>query len=539
LIVVDYAASSAQILRTWLQQLAQNPQYGPKLRLLLLERHADTSFGWWADVTRREGWADGAEDLLDPLWPVMLPLLEGDQTWRSILAVLINKVAAFRQRAVPADLDQWLEAHSAALRYADPLQILMAGVVMIEEEAAAVLGRERLDLARGLGAVELGRLNKLARDRRISEAFFKRLAASVNLQQGGNSEEIAKLVEEEAAAGSQVFVHGVDHVVHALQDALPGQELGSVDAIRPDLVGEAVILQAVSELRMSIKQQAGLVERAWRRSGSPVIARLVRMAQDYGGTDRKHQSLVWLDHTVHLTNDAVALRGIISELPSRTVILREVAAKTQGRMVSALLKHPPAEPEQQWALAEGLTNFAIRLRDIGRNGEALVAARNSVTVWRSLAMQHPDSILPGLALALNNLANALNEAGRCNEAAAAAKEAVDLYRLLDYQHPEIFRFDFAGSLANLAERLSQVGQHSQALIASQEAVRLFAILRDSDPDIIAPNFAQALTGLGRRLHEVGRHGEALAALEAALMQFRELASRQPDAFRPDLAMALD
>ena len=47
-----------------------------KLRLLLLERHANAEAGWWAELTRFGGFGGaGLEDLLDPPVPVALPSL--------------------------------------------------------------------------------------------------------------------------------------------------------------------------------------------------------------------------------------------------------------------------------------------------------------------------------------------------------------------------------------------------------------------------------------------------------------------------------
>ena len=51
LVVVDYAAARARVLRQWLVELARNVNStGKRLRLLLLERHADPALGWWHDL---------------------------------------------------------------------------------------------------------------------------------------------------------------------------------------------------------------------------------------------------------------------------------------------------------------------------------------------------------------------------------------------------------------------------------------------------------------------------------------------------------
>jgi hypothetical protein len=80
LIVVDYAASRARDLRGWLVELADHPrQAGKPLRLLLLERHAEPSGGWWREAFGHGGGdSEAVERLLDPAsGPYVLPPLVG------------------------------------------------------------------------------------------------------------------------------------------------------------------------------------------------------------------------------------------------------------------------------------------------------------------------------------------------------------------------------------------------------------------------------------------------------------------------------
>jgi hypothetical protein len=71
LVVVDYAARRARTLNAWLQSLARRADPArPRLRLLLLERHASSGEGWWAELLRLEGSDDSLYDLLDPFEPV-------------------------------------------------------------------------------------------------------------------------------------------------------------------------------------------------------------------------------------------------------------------------------------------------------------------------------------------------------------------------------------------------------------------------------------------------------------------------------------
>ena len=69
LVVVDYAAASAAILREWLAVLASRRRQAnePSLRLLLLERYAEPGMGWWDQVFKPASMTGrGPDDLLDP-----------------------------------------------------------------------------------------------------------------------------------------------------------------------------------------------------------------------------------------------------------------------------------------------------------------------------------------------------------------------------------------------------------------------------------------------------------------------------------------
>ncbi len=89
LVVIDYAAALAGALRTWLEILArpESQSGGQKLRLLLLERHAERDLGWWADLLRSVSFSDpGPDELADPPEPVPLRSLTDVEDRRALLA---------------------------------------------------------------------------------------------------------------------------------------------------------------------------------------------------------------------------------------------------------------------------------------------------------------------------------------------------------------------------------------------------------------------------------------------------------------------
>ncbi|MCL5044260.1 MAG: hypothetical protein M1336_03135, partial [Deltaproteobacteria bacterium] len=87
LIVVDYAAAKARILRQWLTELVQRQGNSPnRLRLLLLERHAQRDLGWWPELTTPGNWAQAElGNLFDPPEPIALSNIADVDNRRQIL----------------------------------------------------------------------------------------------------------------------------------------------------------------------------------------------------------------------------------------------------------------------------------------------------------------------------------------------------------------------------------------------------------------------------------------------------------------------
>jgi len=89
LVVIDYAAALARDLRAWLDILARPEMHsgGKKLRLLLLERHADRELGWWADLLRPTSLSElSPDEFADPREPVPLPSLGAIEDRRALLS---------------------------------------------------------------------------------------------------------------------------------------------------------------------------------------------------------------------------------------------------------------------------------------------------------------------------------------------------------------------------------------------------------------------------------------------------------------------
>ncbi|MFL6262871.1 MAG: tetratricopeptide repeat protein, partial [Thermoanaerobaculia bacterium] len=531
LIVVDYASARARTLNDWLIELADHPiREGPPLRLLLLERHAEPTGGWW-----REAFGVGGGDseavgrLLDPpTGPYALPGLVEPQERRAVLASILERVGS----PVRLPDDQGFDHRLAEISWGgEPLFLLMAGLVAARAGIGEVLALSAPDLGFSIASHEIQRLHGIAESRNLKEKFFAHLAAYITLCQGLTYQEVESVIEEEQDALRYRAAGDLPDIFAALAEALPG-EPGAVSPILPDVVGEAVILEAFGAARGEEKALLAMC-RAAQRAQERVTASLVHLAQDYG-TVRK-EPLAWFARLAE--ERAVELHGFVSildQLPDSSLVFRDSAAALTARAVELARKQDARE-----TLAGALNNLSVRLSDLGRREEALTACEEAVAIRRQLAAARPDAFRPALASALNNLSVRLSDLGRREEALAACEEAVAILRQLAAARPDAFRPDLATSLNNLSISLSDLGRREEALAACEEAVAILRQLAAARPDAFRPDLATSLNNLSVRLSDLGRREEALTACEEAVAILRQLAAARPDAFRPALAMSLN
>ena len=292
LIVVDYAATSVAVLKEWFAYLApeRHRNEGGKLRILLLERHADPESGWWADLTRGES-ADhaGPADLIgrDALFP--LPPLEATRHRRALFAETMRLAAPLldphvsAQQPPPPGEDRWFDDRLADDRVDnEPLYLMMAGVHAARHGAPTALALDRVELAREIATIETARLEKFARARGFSDGgeVLKHLAATVTLQNGCALSSLVTLVNEEMAALGLNAPFSANTVAERLCDYLPSRP-DTLEPVRPDLIGESFLVKILSGGKLRGDQERReIVLRAYRRAGANTVDTLVRCAQE-------------------------------------------------------------------------------------------------------------------------------------------------------------------------------------------------------------------------------------------------------------------
>lgn len=535
LIAIDYAASQARLLRDWLTELADHSgQETQPLRILLLERHADPTAGWWREAFGSGSWHDEVvQALIDPpSGPYTLSPLTDPGQRRAVVTSIIERTGSLVRPPEPGvsrDFDRRLTEISWG---GEPLFLLMAGLVAARAGFGEVLTLSATDLAFRIADHEIHRIETIARSRGVPEAFLTHLAACATLHQGLSQTDAEAVIDEEKEALRYRSAGDIPSIYEALTRTLPDGK-GSIGPVLPDIVGEALILRTLGE--RSAESALAAVSRAARK-GSRVTATLIHLAQDFGEDPiAQPKVLAWFERVTAEKGACLdSLGGLLDQFPRSTLALREQAATLTARAVELARKQDSRE-----LLAAALHNLAVRLGDLGRREEALTAIEEAVTILRDLAVVRPDALRPSLARSLNNLAIALSALGRREEALAVIEEALAIRRDLAATRPDISRPDLSESLNNQSVLLQALGRREEALMASEEAVELDRNFAAARADVFRPKLAVSLNNLAVDLNALGRREEALTAVEEQVEILRELAAAHSDSYRPNLANALN
>ncbi|WP_321917451.1 MULTISPECIES: tetratricopeptide repeat protein [Paraburkholderia] len=529
LIVVDYAAEHAELLRDWLDELTdRTTEPAHVLRLLLLERHASTETGWWATVFASGGFrAASKRSVLDPPEPVpMRPLVAGDDRL-ALLKHMLKQASSGPPISTPTD-DAALREKLMQLAWGgDPLFVMMAALAMVKLGHTKALSLNRVDLADELAGREADRLKELARSRSLDPALVQHLAACVTLAQG-----VAREDFEGFAANEKIAIHrpgGGDaaELADVLEEALP--RANGIAPILPDLIGGALVLRILRR-----DARGATVLRCHAAFGRPVIESVIRCAQDFAESSRA--PLQWLHRIVdELSENETELASLEASMPIESVVLRDLNLQVAEQLYFLCIAREDGAPDR---LAAALHGLAVARAMAGRPEDALQNAQDAVDLYRALAKEQPVVLRPNLAMSLNSLATRLSELGRRESALPVAQEAVALYRALDVEQPDAFRAGLAMSVNNLANRLAELEMREPALQFAREAADKYRALDVDRPDVFRPDLAMALNNLSNRLAESGEFEPAWERAREAVNIRRTLAAELPDEFRPDLAISL-
>ena len=551
LLVVDYAAIEASLLKPWIVYLSDLISDDSRLRIILIERTADTQRGWLSEMLTWGGdTTPGLADLFHPPEPITLSPLGVDRHCadrRELLQTMLTSINTERQASLP-DLpeigdDPDFDRAIAGPQWADPLYLMMAAMVAAESNVVAGLSLTRTDLGQKLANREIGRITRGAGSE-ADKSLRAYLAACATFARGLDARRartVARLLQKQTG---MEYTGGPEQLVRDVARLQPGTS-AAIGAVAPDIIAEAFVYLGLThgEVPFDDTQRDAILLKLVTLADKGPLKTLMLLIQDYATVWRN--VLDWIEHLVRhaRTEDFRLLVRIADELPHHTLILREKAADIQSAVTDRLkATPPPSDPDVRIAyesmLGGSLKHLAIRLSDVGRRNDALDAGQEAVELYGKLAAEHPDAFMPSRAMALGNLAGMLRDVGRRYKALDAAQQAVEIHRKLPDQRADASMHNLAMALTVLAATFHEVGRDDDALDAAQEAVEIRRKLADQRPDAFMFERAIALTALAASLGDAGRQADAPDPAKQAVEICRKLTDQRPDAFMPELAMTL-
>lgn len=554
-IVVDYAETRQDDLLALIKTMLQSPIDLP-VRLLLLARDGGE---WWDNLPAKNQICESLLSSYATSGPYRLPPLHNQiqdrqQAYQQALQAFAEALGAPFPHVIP---------ELAGEHFDRPLYLQMAALLALRGErptsaqglTRALLSHERRywrGLFCGHGLAE-------------PERYAEQLLALVTLA-GGFATPKAVLPHWKRVNSTVLSSAQVAELFCALIPLYPGKQ--GLEAVRPDLLGEALVAQAL--LRSSAADLLDVVlgkdaDKSMRSNALTVLARLSDNYQELHetlieGLTRnfaycwQELILVAVETPSNLPTFAETAFGrlpssvrnqitglLIARLNDESVQLAQFYCFVSKFLVdkcSQKFEKKPNDIEKVKAYYSALLNYSNHLNGAGRNEEALEPARQALEIVERLARKNPDHFDPDYARSLSNYANHLGDAGRNEEALDHAQQALNIRERLVLKDPDRFEHDHTKSLSNYAMYLSDAGREEEALDHARQALGIDKRLAQNNPDRFDPNYARSLGNYSAHLSKLGRNEEALDPAQQALELHEWLAKNNRDRFEPDYATSL-
>jgi hypothetical protein len=555
LIVIDYAETRQTALLALVKAALQNPAKQP-VRILLLARDGGE---WWDNLPSKEPECEaflGGYATTGPFRLLALYTTEPDR--REAFRRALQAFAKTLGVSTP-NIDPNLQGE----HFERPLYVQMAALLALYGErplTAQGLTKALLNHERRYWIGLLAHFNWPEPERRAEQ-----LLALATLA-GGFATSRAAEPYWHKAIGAVFKPAEFNSLFRALATLYPGTQ--GLQALRPDLLGEALVAQALLRPEVDPLLDAALSSSATqpiRRHPLTVLARLSIHRLDLQETLVEALSR----HFGQSCQDMVAVSTqTISRLPElaemaftrlSSAVKSQVAGllapifreeSVQFAQLSCLVYEYLAEksrerfekqsgnPDRVAEYAETLIDYSIHLDFNGRNQQACEVGRNALDLYRRLTEKYGARFEPGFARSLGSYANHQSEAGQDEDALMRAREALDIHRRLSQKNPDRFESEYATSLGNYANRLGDAGQTEQALVLAHEAFEIRQRLSQKKPDRFESHYATSLSSYAGHLGAAGRTKEALVFARLALEIHKRLSQKNPDRFEPHYATSL-
>ncbi|PXX16765.1 tetratricopeptide repeat protein [Nitrosomonas ureae] len=541
LIIIDYAATKLESLKKLIQQCVritrdETIQPAAKLRILLLERHAEREQGWMKEIlTTGEGaLTDDIQDAWQPAMKLLPPQHhDTEQTMQEILQATLTSWEKLQKKSAPqlphfstADYQQLWRNTSGR-----PLYLQMAALHNCEIGSANqfLTWRSAMLLQQAVER-ERGYLRKLCKAAGVPMTLLERMVAllvfsgKISLQHPY----LFNIIRQEAENCGYPQTEPAK-TVNVLDQFLADANRadGMLNPIQPDLIGS---MFAVTILRQGAGLQKTL-QHAIVLGGETAWANLLRSTQDLYPID----DLALADWLIPLLNHQSRneLWQIAGMLPQYSVSLRSFSV----RVYQALLSQSVAEDLPEQALI--FNNLGSLYGELGRHEEALEAVQRAVEMRECLNAKNPGVFERDLGGSLNNLGIRYDKLGFLEKALEATQHSVEIYERLSEKKPNAFEAYLAIILNSLGNRYRKLGYRKKALQAGQRSLEILERLSAKNPDAFESDMAKSLNSLGGFYSELGHCKEALKVARRAVEIYERLNAKNPDAFEPDLASSLN
>jgi glycosyltransferase involved in cell wall biosynthesis len=556
LIVVDYAETRQTALLSLLKLSLQNPIAKP-VRVLLLARDSGE---WWDTLPSRD--ADCEALLTGSATSGPFPLAALYRTLEEREAAFVKALAAFANALEVKAPD--LTADLSADQFERPLFVQMAALLALYGERPTTsqgLTKALLHHERRYWVRLLEPLNLFDAGRRAEQ-----ILALATLAGGFPTAKIAETFWR-GSKGTVLTTSEFNALFRSMAALYPGT-LG-LQALRPDLLGEALVAQALlrpegdvlldsvlgSSAPQSVRRHALTVLSRLSNERVDVdevlIAALLRLFPSCGAevvavsieTISRLPELAGLAFEKMSSSMKSQLAGsLVATLPDQSVQLASLTCLVfgyQADKAAEKLSNKPDNVDRMLECASALDRYGVYLERIGNFSKACEIAEASVNLLQRLVSKDRNRFEEDYAVALINYSTSLSRNGHPEEAIHAGEKALKSYERLNGKNALRYERQYAAALGNYAVFLGDLGQCDEALSYSGQALEIHKGLALKNADRFEPSYATSLSNHASKLNDAGKYKEALYYSQQALEIRRRLASKTPDSFDEDYAFSLN
>ena len=386
-----------------------------------------------------------------------------------------------------------------------------------------------------------GEIQRLKDEGRITEEQYLQRIAQLMADQQNNQKLIADMANEYA----KMDYDQMDDLNRQISDAILNGELTKADSLlrsKGDIGSRVVSLRKAQEAETQREVEIAKEQEELAASKAGTKRKLVDLAQDCKNYFDRFKMSNQHDSAAYY----IELRAELDTTNAKWQF--EAAHYLQGQnqfkkaglyyertlsIYRRLTQESPQTYEPYVALT--LNNLAILYKDTQRFSESEEMNKEALEIHRRLAQANPQAYEPYVATTLNNLANLYSDTQRFSESEERYKEALAIYRHLAQQNPQTYEPYVATTLNNLANLYSNTQRFEEAEKMFLSALETYQRLAADNPKVYEPSVAMTQYNLANLYMNTQRFSESEQMNKEALEIRRRLAQSNPQTYEPYVA----